>query len=120
VDSRKVSAAVLVVVLLAYHLPHAFPSPQLAFYVARGWLGVGACWLIWRRAAVTWPVLAAVAVYEASTSVCGVAYVGAPAVFGGICDSGSGLPFNLLGLVGVLAAAVHLKTRGSSTGNNEK
>lgn len=102
---------------MAYHLPFAFPTPQLAFYVARGWLGVGACWLLWRRMPIDIGVLAVIAVYEASTSVCGAAYVGAPAVFGGICDSGSGLPVNLLGLVGALAAAVNLKIRGSLTGN---
>lgn len=118
-DSRKVSAAALVAVLLTYYLPHAFPNPPLAFYIARGWLGFSACWLLWRGYAIRWPVLAVAAVYEVSTSVCGAAYVGAPAVFEGLCDAGSGLPVNLLGLVGALLAAVSLTIRGSPTGNNE-
>lgn len=97
-DTRKVSALLLLAVLAVHCLHGLFPSPQLAFYVGRGWLGALAAWMLWRGYRISWPVAAVWALFEASTSVCGVLYVGMPAAWGGLCDTGTGLPVSLLSL----------------------
>lgn len=109
----------LAAVVAAYTIPHAMPDPALAFYVGRGWLGVAFAWALWRGVRLSWPVAAVVALFEASTSVCGVLYAeGADAAFRGMCDAGSGLPVNLLGLTGAVLAAAHT-IRQHSTGGND-
>lgn len=111
-EARQVSLLVLVAVLAVHNLHGLFPEPTLAFFIGRGWLGVLAAWLLWRGWRITWPTAAVWALYEGSASACGVLYVGMPAAFGGLCDAGTGLPVNLLGLTGAalaLAATMHDK-----------
>jgi hypothetical protein len=105
---------VLVAVLITYLAPYFFPSPPLAFYVARGWLGVMFAVALWRRWWITAPAMLVAATFEGSTAVCGALYAGGPRLaFEGLCDKGTGLPLTLPVLTGAVLAAL-LTIRGST------
>lgn len=90
-----------------HNLSGFFPDPSLAFYIARGWLGVLLAWALWRGVKVSAPVLAVLAVNEAATAVCGSLFNVWPSGFSGMCNAGTGLPVNLIGLTGAALAIVH-------------
>lgn len=89
-----------------YCLVGLFPDAPLAFYIARGWLGVLFAWAMWRGLRITWVSALSIAVWEAATSVCGALYdTGIPAV-DGMCTRGTGLPFSWPALALTVAAVL--------------
>lgn len=96
----------LLCVIAAHSIPPLFPDPALAFYIARGWLGVMLLFGLWRGWSVGATVFAVAAVFEASTALCGSLYPVTTVGFEGLCDKGTGLPLTLPVLAGALASMV--------------
>ncbi len=91
-----------------YCLPAWLPDAPLAFYIGRGWLGCLFAWALWRGWRVNGLTFAALASWEASSSLCGAFFADlTPAAAGALCDQGTGLPLTLPSLALTLAACVH-------------
>ena len=112
--------ALLAATLTTYLTPGFFPDPALAQYVMRGWLGCLFVFGLLRGWRLSPAAAAVIAVWEASTAICGTLYPVAPDAFEGLCDKGTGLPLTLPFLTGsLLALAVTIRpSNRNSRGKN--
>lgn len=94
-----------------YCLAALFPEPPLAFYIGRGWLGCLFAWALFSGWRIDAWSLAAIACWEASSSICGAFFAGlTPVAAGSLCDKGTALPLTIPSVALTLVATI--KSRG--------